>query len=552
MAARVAFLIGNQRFRPDSGLPPLEGPANDIAALARLLSDPERGQFDVHEFLDKMHHEVLPDLEQALGSASEGDFFLIYYSGHGTLARNGELCLATSNTRPNTLLTTSILTHHLRDLVGASDSNQVLMLLDCCYSGAVDHGLRADVGSELQVVQEARGFYIITASTGMQAAREMAPMPGGVVMGRFTAALVNGIESGDADRGRKGKIMLSDLRHYLGQVATGSTPQFFDRNASGDPLISHSPATAAPLLDPGVLADLDDERPHRRQGAVSALSRVLRHGDAASRAAAKVALRRKLGQERDYIVRPELESALRLEESAGAQRAAGPAVPPTETISFVPWDGNNLTNLAKATPPASGTALDGYWGGNNSQHVHFIGNDGHVHELYIHPGAGWVDNDLTNLAKAPPPVPGTALDGCWGSNNSQHVHFIGNDGHVHELYIHPGAGWVDNSLTNLAKATPPAPGTALDGYWGRNNSQHVHFIGNDGHVHELYIHPGAGWVDNDLTNLAKATPPVPGTALDGYWGSNNSQHVHFIGNDGHVTNSTFTQAQDGWTTISPI
>jgi hypothetical protein len=57
-------------------------------------------------------------------------------------------------------------------------------------------------------------------------------------MGRFTAALVNGIESGAADRGRKGKILFSDLRHYLGQVIIGSTPQFFDRRASGDPLIS--------------------------------------------------------------------------------------------------------------------------------------------------------------------------------------------------------------------------------------------------------------------------------------------------------------------------
>ena len=38
MAHRVAFLIGNQTFRPDSGLPALQGPPNDLAALSRLLS----------------------------------------------------------------------------------------------------------------------------------------------------------------------------------------------------------------------------------------------------------------------------------------------------------------------------------------------------------------------------------------------------------------------------------------------------------------------------------------------------------------------------------
>jgi uncharacterized caspase-like protein len=244
---RVAFLIGNQTFSSDSHLPPLQGPENDVAALARLLGDPNRGKFEVREFLDKNRNEVLPDLEQALASAVLGDLFLIYYSGHGKLAPNGQLCLATADTRQDAPIATSIRTRDLRDLVEQSNCDQVVLLLDCCYSGAVDEGLRSDVGSELHVVDNARGFYIMTASTGIQTARETASFPGGVVMGRFTAALVNGIESGAADRERKGRILLSDLRDYLGQVVTGSTPQFFARRATGDPLISLSPATAGPL-----------------------------------------------------------------------------------------------------------------------------------------------------------------------------------------------------------------------------------------------------------------------------------------------------------------
>jgi HEAT repeat protein len=256
VVARVAFLIGNQAFRPDSGSLPLEGPANDIAALGNLLRNPQRGKFEVHEFLDKSHNEILPDLEQALSSATLGDLFLIYYSGHGKLARNGHLCLATADTREDALRSTSIPTRHLRDLVEESHCDQVVLMLDCCYSGAVDDGLRGDVGSELHVVDDARGFYIMTASTAIQTARETALSPGGVVMGRFTAALVEGIESGAADQGRKGKIFLSDLRHYLRQMVIGSTPQFFDRKASGDPLVCLSPTAATPLLDTGVLGDI--------------------------------------------------------------------------------------------------------------------------------------------------------------------------------------------------------------------------------------------------------------------------------------------------------
>ena len=36
------------------------------------------------------------------------------------------------------------------------------------------------------------------------------------------------------------------------------------------------------------------------------------------------------------------------------------------------------------------------------------------------------------------------------ARNENGLYFIGVDGDVHELYIAPGAGWVDNNLTALA------------------------------------------------------------------------------------------------------
>jgi hypothetical protein len=248
MPQRVAFLIGNQNFRDDSGLLPLLGPENDLAILARLLRDPERGSFEVYQFLDECSNKIMPAIARRLDGASSDDLFLIYYSGHGKLNRSGALCLATADTCEGAALnTTSIQARLLREVVEDSDCGQVVLILDCCYSGAVD--LRGDVRSALQQVGEARGFHIVTATTSMQAAREAASEPGGKVLGKFTAALAYGIESGAADHVSKGKIYLSDLRRYLGRVAIGSTPQFFDRRASGDPLISLNPAAIFPLTD---------------------------------------------------------------------------------------------------------------------------------------------------------------------------------------------------------------------------------------------------------------------------------------------------------------
>jgi hypothetical protein len=81
---------------------------------------------------------------------------------------------------------------------------------------------------------------------------------------------------------------------------------------------------------------------------------------------------------------------------------------------------------------------------------------------------------------------------------------MGTDGHVHELYIHPGAAsWANNDLTQLSgNGVAPAAGSRLDGYWGTDSSQHVNFIGTDGDAHELYIHPGASWANNNLTQMS--------------------------------------------------
>jgi hypothetical protein len=211
---------------------------------------------------------------------------------------------------------------------------------------------------------------------------------------------------------------------------------------------------------------------------------------------------------------------------------------------------NDLTALAGAVPAQQDTALVSYWGIDSSQHVNYIGTDGHVHELYIRPGSGWVDNDLTELAAAGAPMANTALAGAWETDNSVHMHYFGDDGHLHELFIVPGGtGWIDHDLTKVAHAVEPNAGAALDAYSGTDGSRHVNFFGADGHIHELYNHPGAagaGWVDNDLTKVANAVAPIVGDrALLGYWGADSGQHVYFVGVDGDL-HQLYIQPGTGW------
>jgi len=203
------------------------------------------------------------------------------------------------------------------------------------------------------------------------------------------------------------------------------------------------------------------------------------------------------------------------------------------------WVDNDLTEFTDGTPAWGaqwGTSLlDGYWGSDNSPHVSYFDAGGHVHELCIHPGAGWIDNDLTQITNGPPAILGSVLCGYRGSANSQHVNYVDANDHVHELYIAPGAGWVDNDLTQITNG----PGACdlpngLDGYWGSDNSPHVSYYDAGGHVHELCIHPGASWVDNDLTQITNGPPAHIVGGLAGYGGSDDSQHVNYIDAGGHV------------------
>ncbi len=202
----------------------------------------------------------------------------------------------------------------------------------------------------------------------------------------------------------------------------------------------------------------------------------------------------------------------------------------TVTIDYLPWHALDLT-VEGSGPPATASAVDGYATDFNQQlHVNYVAADQHVHELFY--DNGWQHNDLTLQGAAPLATIGSALCGFSTEFNSQqHVHFIGDDQHVHEL-VYDGS-WHHNDLTQQAAAPAVAAGTPLDGYaTGFNEQQHLNYIGTDNHVHELFY--SGSWQHNDLT-LAAGAPNCADAALSGYSTEfNEQQHVNFISSDGHV------------------
>lgn len=261
MARRVAFLIGNENYRPDSGVANLSGARNDVEVLSNLLSSPTIGRYDVKKFIDRHHFEILPEIDRFLTSAAFDDLMLIYFAGHGRHDRAGRLCLATADSQVTALRATSIPVSVLFDLFKDSNCGTKIVILDCCFSGLAGSDLRSTAATtELQQARNTAGTFVLTATDTFEPAREDAVDENGQKMGRFTAALTEGLREGTADRDGDGEIRLSELYAFLRAKVAGQTPHYWAHQASGDPCVAFGTQSKA---SPN--ADRDKQRVWLRQ-----------------------------------------------------------------------------------------------------------------------------------------------------------------------------------------------------------------------------------------------------------------------------------------------
>jgi hypothetical protein len=211
---RYAILIGSSIFPQEPRLQLLNAPEKDVDGLAAVLRSPERGCFsEVSVLKNRPHHEITRNIHRMLKRAGRDDLVVLYYSGHGKLNRSGRLYLTTFDTVLDELESSAISVSSIRDFVDVSQTQRIVIILDCCFSGAIGGVFsKGSVDDQLQVAaREGRGTYIMTASTGIQTALEKETDQYSV----FTKHLIAGIASGEADQSGNGTITADELYNYL-------------------------------------------------------------------------------------------------------------------------------------------------------------------------------------------------------------------------------------------------------------------------------------------------------------------------------------------------
>ena len=146
--ARSALIVASDDYT-DPGLRRLRAPANDAQALAAVLRDPAIGGFEVRTLLNKPAHEVNLAVEEFFADRRPGDLLLLHFSCHGVKDEDGELYFAASNSVLRRLGATAVAAEFVNRRMNRSRSRRVVLLLDCCYSGAFERGLTARAGAEM-------------------------------------------------------------------------------------------------------------------------------------------------------------------------------------------------------------------------------------------------------------------------------------------------------------------------------------------------------------------------------------------------------------------
>ncbi|MDJ0930351.1 caspase family protein [Breoghania sp.] len=236
---KVAILLGNRVFPDEPGLHDLKCPINDVDGFAAILRDPKIGDFnDVVILKDQVHGDVLETVHETISTLMPKDTLFFYYSGHGKLDLDGHLHLATRNTTLDKLAIRSLSFGTVRGLITNAKSISNVLMLDCCFSGAIDEQFhKGDVLEAAIRPQQGSGIVVFTSSSDIQTSRED-PETG---HGLFTGAIIEGIRSGHADMDADGQIDVADLRAYIGRNFEGTqTLQFFARKLEGRIIIAKS------------------------------------------------------------------------------------------------------------------------------------------------------------------------------------------------------------------------------------------------------------------------------------------------------------------------
>ncbi len=244
---KVALLIGVSEYQP--GLNPLPAAVKDVEAMRRVLVNPETGGFadeDITVLKNPQPQDIRNAVYNLFANRRKDDLVLFYFSGHGIKDDRGKLYFSTRATKKDNgklVKPSAVGASVLHESINDSRSQRQVIILDCCFSGAIATGMTVkDDGSvNLQEQLGGKGRAILTSSSSTQYSFEQE----GSELSVYTRYLVEGINTGAGDKDRDGWISIDELHDYASskvqEASPAMTPKFYPVEEGHKILLAKSP-----------------------------------------------------------------------------------------------------------------------------------------------------------------------------------------------------------------------------------------------------------------------------------------------------------------------
>ena len=350
--ARLALLIGSSQY-DDPKLAQLKLPETDVARLSEVLSDPEIGHFDeVTPLLNGRFFEVQRAIVHFFAGKKRDDLLLLYFAGHGVRDDEGHLYLALrdSELAHDLIRATAVPAAVVTREMDRCRSQQQILILDCCHSGAFARGARsatgARVGTATTFEGTGRGRVVLTATDETQYAFEGDEVTGAAESSVFTRHLIAGLATGAADVNHSGTITIDELYDYVHarvlEETPKQTPGKWTYKQQGDIVVARSPRRlVVPAELPAELrAALESGHSFQMVGAITELEAMLAGADPGLALTAGAWLERLAGEDSRRVSDAAHKALARMQTEKAA---------PPETVESVP---ETVASAGSAPEPA--------------------------------------------------------------------------------------------------------------------------------------------------------------------------------------------------------
>ncbi|MFE7119324.1 ricin-type beta-trefoil lectin domain protein [Streptomyces sp. NPDC057654] len=212
---RRALLIATGTY-DNATLRALRSPVHDAEGLAAVLRAPQVGNFEVTTLLDLPAYQITRALETFFRGRGREDLLLVHISCHGIKDDDGQLHFAARDTDKDLPASTAVPAGFLHAQIERCRARSIVVLLDCCYSGAYLPGAKRDDAVHVEEELAGHGVAVLTATSRTEYAWEGEVLEQrGPTPSRFTGAVIEGLRSGAADIDGDGRITVTELYDYV-------------------------------------------------------------------------------------------------------------------------------------------------------------------------------------------------------------------------------------------------------------------------------------------------------------------------------------------------